>query len=59
MTLQQFIEYRNMIHMKAINRTKTFKDKEENYYWYRLKDIDNQFPAFKAIGNIKLKKDIK
>jgi hypothetical protein len=51
-TLEQLIEYRNEIVLKAAIRS---KDPGYNYYSLRLKEIDQQFPQFKGMGRIVLK----
>lgn len=59
-TLKELIEYRNKIFIRAQARTKTFNDNYENYYWYRLKEIDsilsNNMNEIKGLGVITLKK---
>jgi hypothetical protein len=54
-TLPEYIEYRNMILLKAENRTAKFRDRGFNYYWLRLQEIDMQYPEFKGLGKIHLK----
>lgn len=54
-TLQEYISYRNMILSKAKRRTEVFGDKGYNYYWIRLKLIDEQYPEFHKFGIIQLK----
>ena len=54
-TLQEYIEYRNMIWDKAHARSNTFHDFKQNYYWLRLIEIDNQYPEFKGMGKITIK----
>lgn len=38
--IKDLIVYRNNILLKARARTKHFNDKNKNYYWYRLQEID-------------------
>lgn len=54
-TLQEFIDYRNMIVSKAHRRTKVFGDNRHNYYWLRLKYIDTQYPEYSGLGVITFK----
>lgn len=54
-TLKEGIAYRNTILLRAEARTRTFQDNGNNYYWLRLKEIDQQYPEFKGLGQIKLK----
>lgn len=62
-TLEQLIDYRNKIFTRAQARSKNFKDNNENYYWYRLKEIDsilsNNVNEIKGLGVITLKKPIR
>lgn len=55
LTFQEYIAYRNKTLLRANARTKVFKDNDNNYYWLRLKEIDNQYPEFKGLGQVKLK----
>lgn len=50
-TLEQLIEYRNIIFTRAQARSKAFKDNNENYYWYRLKEIDKALASNSILSN--------
>lgn len=39
-TPEQFQEYKTLIIRRAVNRTKAFKDNGQNYYWYKLKELE-------------------
>lgn len=56
-TLQQFIEYRNMLIKRRDSRLKhgLLPLNKDDYYTIRLIELDQQFPQFKGIGRIKLK----
>lgn len=54
-SLVEYIQYRTTILVRAKARTSKFKDSKENYYWYRLREIDEQFPEFSKFGEIHLK----
>lgn len=66
-SIKQLIDYRNKIYTRAIARTRTFKDNYKNYYWTRLKEIDevlnnvnnnNNTSNFNSLGKIILKKTL-
>lgn len=42
LTIEQLLELRHNILIKAIKRTQTFNDNKKNYYWYFLNDINSQ-----------------
>jgi hypothetical protein len=58
-TLQEYIEYRNMIIERGTARSNKFHDFHQNYYWLRLIEIDNQYPEFKGLGIVRLKEQPK
>lgn len=54
-TLEQLIDYRNKILLRAKARSKQFNDNNQNYYWFRLAEIESQIGIKQSIGNITLK----
>jgi hypothetical protein len=54
-TLKQLVDYRNKILIRAKARTKQFNDNKQNYYWYRLAEIESQIGISQSIGSIVLK----
>lgn len=55
-TLEQLVEYRNKTLLKARARTKSMNDKQKNYYWYRLDEINEKLNISNKLGVIKMKK---
>lgn len=58
-TVEQLVEYRNKTLLKARARTRVYQDGNKNYYWYRIKEIDqllNNSNNYSNLGMIKLKK---
>lgn len=55
-SLEEYVDYRNKIVTRAISRTEKFQDERNNYYWKRLRDMDDAYPQFRAIGKITIKK---
>lgn len=55
-SFQEYIAYRNELLLKRDQRILTFGDLCLNYYHYRLIEIDSQYPEFKGLGKIILKK---
>lgn len=42
-TIEEFLEVMESTRMKAENRTRTFNDNYKNYYWSRLKYLNDEF----------------
>lgn len=56
MSLNEYLNIRSRLLLRARSRSKTFNDNHKNYYWYQIEHLDNQFPEFKHVGMIKMKK---
>lgn len=59
-TVDELIKYRNKMLTRARSRTRVFQDETNNYYWTRLKEIDNALNTlkgsdFNTLGKIILK----
>jgi hypothetical protein len=42
-SVETFIKVMEQTRLKAEARTKTFNDNKQNYYWYRLEYLNNEF----------------
>lgn len=56
-TFEQYIEYRNTLVTRrdARKRSGLLPKNSEDYYTIRIREIDSQYPQFKAMGHVKLK----
>lgn len=55
LTLQEYIDYRNKLVTRRDARARHFPEKV-TYYTARLEILDRQYPEFRGIGHIQLKK---
>lgn len=55
LTLKEYIVYRNKIVSRLRARVSHFGNPEKNYYFIRLKQLDEQYPDFRQFGVINLK----
>lgn len=55
-SLKEYLDIRSRLLLRARSRSKTFNDNHKNYYWYQIENLDNQYPEFKHLGMIRIKK---
>lgn len=55
LTLKEYIVYRNKIVSRLRARVSHFGNPEKNYYFLRLKQLDELYPEFRQFGVINLK----
>lgn len=55
-TIEEYVEYRNIVFIRAKTAQANFRANESRYYWKRLRDMDYVYPQFKGMGIVQLKK---
>lgn len=54
-SIKEFIIYRNKIITRLRSRSLHFGNNDNNYYYYRLQELNSLYPEYKDFGIIRLK----